>query len=519
MWYVRLVLLEEDRDALVATLQRLGIIDLRRGALNLDSDCPRPYASSIYELLGKFDEAVKVLPQRKVTPAKSLTACRLLKEAGRELETVKKVMDLDARRKFLLDQELSIRHSDYLDHRALHRNRKEQLKISSALNSMGAKHYGSLVSLREMLEIEHGRDEAVSMLKTTGHACVMEGWISSKRFLELGNAANAATSGRCSIEKIAVHELPPTYPGGGQNSFAKAFNHVINLYSVPRSDEANPAWLFMLSFPILFGLMVGDVGYGMLSLALGLLIARYTGEDSIVHDMAVIWQLAAAFTILFGIINNQYLGFELGQHISPLLGGFDWKHNISTVISIAIAIGLAQLSAGLIVGFMNNYRKRRFSMAVSKLLLLCMLLSGTAAVAGIMFHAFSSAVSAASAAVALSCIILLFSVKPSQGERIIDLILYPVSYIRIVGFGITSVVIGGVINDMFAPDISAGAGMFAIYLAIFCILHLLNLALSTFEGAIQGVRLNFVEFFDQFYTGGGTMFRPFYYKRVYTGEV
>ena len=53
---------------------------------------------------------------------------------------------------------------------------------------------------------------------------------------------------------------------------------------------------------------------------------------------------------------------------------------------------------------------------------------------------------------------------------------------------------------------------------LFLVLHFLNMIVSMFEGAVQGARLNFIEFFTKFYTGGGIKFKPFASKRVYTKE-
>ena len=53
---------------------------------------------------------------------------------------------------------------------------------------------------------------------------------------------------------------------------------------------------------------------------------------------------------------------------------------------------------------------------------------------------------------------------------------------------------------------------------IFIVLHFLNMIVSMFEGAVQGARLNFIEFFTKFYKGGGIRFTPFSSKRVYTKE-
>ncbi len=55
-------------------------------------------------------------------------------------------------------------------------------------------------------------------------------------------------------------------------------------------------------------------------------------------------------------------------------------------------------------------------------------------------------------------------------------------------------------------------------LVVFISLHFMNMILAIFEGIVQGIRLNFVEFFSKFYIGGGVKFKPFAYKRFYTKE-
>jgi Archaeal/vacuolar-type H+-ATPase subunit I len=74
------------------------------------------------------------------------------------------------------------------------------------------------------------------------------------------------------------------------------------------------------------------------------------------------------------------------------------------------------------------------------------------------------------------------------------------------------------IDQAFTPNLGMGIPLFIVYIIIFILLHFFNMVLGIFEGMVQGVRLNFVEFFSKFYTGGGIRFRPFSYKRVYTKE-
>lgn len=108
--------------------------------------------------------------------------------------------------------------------------------------------------------------------------------------------------------------------------------------------------------------------------------------------------------------------------------------------------------------------------------------------------------------------------RPRSSGRLLDLVTYPLSYVRIMGFGIVSLVVASLIDSAFTPSLSSGVAIFVLYVIVFVLLHLLNMALSTFEAGFQSFRLSFIEFFDEFYTGRGRKYKPFGYERVHTLE-
>lgn len=395
-------------------------------------------------------------------------------------------------------------------------NEKKLDSVSKELGEISEKNYSDLVNLKEMLQIELSRAEASSLFKKTEKTSIMEGWVPSKKARELEKALEDVTSGRYSLETLKTDELAPTFLN--RPKLFKPFDFLMNFYSTPRSDEIDPTWVFIISFPIFYGLMVSDVGYGLMSLLFVTWVARITNPDGLVHNTAKIWQLTSISAIFFGVLSNQYLGVGLNQYFIPWFHGFDWFTNVTSLIVVTILFGIVQVGLGFVFGFINNWNHGHKKHALSKIFSLIVLISGTMAVSGAFFSTFSGTVTLAAAVVAIVSLVGIVASNPSEATEITSLITHPLSYSRVMGFGLASVIIGFLIDKAFLPSLSLGIPLFIVYLIIFFVLHFLNMILGIFEGAVQSARLNFVEFYTKFYTGGGIKFNPFSYKRINTKE-
>ena len=395
-------------------------------------------------------------------------------------------------------------------------NQRKLDSISKELEETSDKEYSALVNLREMLQIELSRAEAASMFKKTDSAVVVEGWVPKKAEKELKERISKAASGRYEIEAVRTGELAPTYLN--RPKLLKPFDFLMNFYSTPRSDEIDPTWIFIISFPIFYGLMVSDVGYGLLSLLFVTWVAKVTNPEGLVHNTAKVWQLTSISAIIFGVISDQYFGVGLDHYFLPSIKLFDWFSNVTTLIVITILFGIVQVSLGLILGFINSYRHGHKRHAMAKLFSLLVVIFGTMAVSGAFFSTFPGSVTMAATAITIASLVGIVVSNPTEATEITSLITHPLSYSRVMGFGLASVIIGFLIDKAFLPTFSHGAIVFVVYLIIFSVLHFLNMLLGIFEGAVQSARLNFVEFYTKFYTGGGIKFNPFSYKRIHTKE-
>ncbi len=384
----------------------------------------------------------------------------------------------------------------------------------SGLDAIRKESYGKLSAYMEMLGIEMAEANASSIFKRTDRTIIIEGWVPKKRLGGLHGALSKAASNMYYIEEINDGELAPTLMN--RPKILQPFDYMVNFISVPRSDELDPAVPFIISFPIFYGLMISDVGYGIASFLFAWYITRITDPGGLVYNSAKIWQFSAIAAIFFGFLSNQYFGLQLNQYFTTFQG-FNWFTNITTIILLGVIFGIIQVSIGLVFGFINKYGHHR-KIAFSRLSALFLLISGSVAIGGALFGAFSAPVTMAAAAIAILSLVITIVLGGTEAAEVTNLISHPLSYARLMGFGLASVVIAFLIDKAFTPNMALGIPLFILYLAIFSVLHFMNMIVSMFEGAVQGARLNFVEFFTKFYNGGGVRFNPFSAKRVYTKE-
>ncbi len=512
----RLNYAEESAAAFSGSSVRFGDFDsemVEYRAFISSTKMVREFENRISE--AKMEKEITTCSQKKGTSAIFIAYAKDAENSKKVEDLVKelKLKEVDLRAEYLKGLPSEILKKTKAAKAA---NAKRLSEISSRLFEISRKHYSGLANLREMLEIELSRAEIGSNFKKTEETCIIEGWVPAKRLVQAKASISSASSGRYELEEINSDELAPTYLN--RPKILKPFDFLMNFYSTPRSDEIDPTWIFIISFPIFYGLMVSDVGYGLMSLIFVTWVASRTNPEGLVHNTAKIWQLTSISAIFFGILSNQYLGVGLNQYLIPGFKGFDWFSNVTSLIVITILFGLVQVGAGFLLGFINNYNHGHKRHALSKLFSLSVLITGTIAVAGAFFSAFSPSVTIYAAIAAIASLVGIVASNPGEATEITSLITHPLSYSRVMGFGLASVIIGFLIDKAFLPNLSMGIPLFIVYLLIFGILHFLNMILGIFEGAVQSARLNFVEFFTKFYSGGGTKYNPFSYKRLYTKE-
>ena len=386
-------------------------------------------------------------------------------------------------------------------------------------------------------------------------------------------------------------------PGG-----VKPFESLVEIINRPKYSELDPTVILFLTFPLFFGFMIGDVGYGLLYTGLGFWLMRSFDSD-VVKSLGGIAAWAGGFTTLFGFLYGELFGLPLYQlypsGAPPIHKGLQphYVYYAYAWLLLSGIAGVAHIVVGRLFDFVNNLEHgvgeaflESFSWIIATVGLWGWVFTRTATNAkpNFMWEVFATkgATNPVTGEVIenvavplgfqgfpfielftipglglvmdptlLLLIVGLVMVAVAEGaigiiESITETFGHVVSYTRIAAvllakagmalavnllvFGATlsegefhfiffmdgaadpeAIVFSGLVNGEGAVMLLVGAlaGLVVLVLG-----HLLVLVLGITSAGLQGIRLEYVEFFGKFYEGGGKSYLPFGHDREHTAD-
>jgi V/A-type H+-transporting ATPase subunit I len=141
---------------------------------------------------------------------------------------------------------------------------------------------------------------------------------------------------------------------------AKPFEALVEVINRPKYSELDPTVIVFLTFPAFFGFMIGDLGYGILYLAIGwLLYSRF--DSDIIRSLGGVAMWAGGFTALFGVLYGEFFGLhQLGEIVfggnPPMHKGLQpaYSDYALTWLVISLLAGLVHLTIGYVLGFIEE---------------------------------------------------------------------------------------------------------------------------------------------------------------------
>ena len=189
---------------------------------------------------------------------------------------------------------------------------KKKAELKKELSSISKKYYSILSASKEYLDFESSKFTAESLFGSTGHTFILEAYLPEKNFGNFEKFAKENFGKEFFLKKIGSieldkhHEQTPTLLENPK--MLAPFEFMTKFMALPRSNEIDPTIIFLFFFPVFYGMMVGDVFYGLISFLLAFLIVKKTSPDGMLNPIGKIWMWSAIPTILFGIIFDEFAG-------------------------------------------------------------------------------------------------------------------------------------------------------------------------------------------------------------------
>lgn len=406
---------------------------------------------------------------------------------------------------------------------------KQKKQLAKELKKISNRWSMNLIVLREILHSRLAELEIVPRLGSTSYAFVISGWLPQKSVHNVRELLRKEVG-----EEVTLTTLKPTSnkwetaPVALKNpSWAKPFQFFYQLIKPPKYGTVDPTSFIAIFFPILFGVVVGDVGYGLVILAVALLVkrklkgmvlAQVFASVALIASISAIFFGAVLFVELFGNLGEELIARFFGLH-PPYLNilGLDWpivrgepETSFPILMTMAIAIGVIHLSMGFAFGLINGLRTHHYRHVYEKggfLLLMIVLVLAVFTNWVKVLPQGTNYLALALGGVAVIAIAVGGGVQAIT--EIFGTFANIISYSRLMALSLAGVIMANAINVL-ASRMGALGGVAivgGVILAVF--LHAINIIICVLSPSIHSLRLHLVECFSKFYEPATVDYEPF----------
>lgn len=357
---------------------------------------------------------------------------------------------------------------------------------------------------------------------STRSTVVMTGWVRSDKTQSVEAAvANATDTYNIEFSDPAEGEIPPT--ATKDNKFVSQYTAITNAFSVPGQNDVDPNPYMAPWYFLLYGMMVADVGYGgIMAISIYLFKKFKKPRGDTLKLVNLIWY-SSITSVLFGVLYGSYFGSQL---LPPLWMNPQEGSNIMTAMLFCIIIGALHIFTGMTINAVESIKHGRVADAICDQFSWMLLIIGI----GMMFVAPLKTVGMV-LAVAMAALILFTGGRKKKGiigkvtggvlalYNITGFLSDLLSYTRIFALSLSTGIIGMVMNllggmilhGIHIPVLNVLAAM-----VVYLFGHALNFALGLLGAYVHTSRLQYIEFFNKFYEGGGVPFKPLKINTKYT---
>ena len=393
--------------------------------------------------------------------------------------------------------------------------REETAAIEEKLSGMGEWNL-PLQQLSDLAGVNTSREEARGRLLDSESAFFLEGWVPAERWEEVRKELDN-WSCAYQAEDPAAEDYPKVPIKLKNNWFTSPLSMVTEMYALPAYGSMDPNPLMAPFFILFYGMMLADMGYGLIMVILSLVIMKRTKpKGATMRYMIPLMGLCGVSTFIWGAVTGGFFGDFLPQLmklIDPsstfaLPALFSPVDDALAVMVGSLVLGVVQIFTGMALSMVKQIRRGETMAALCNegAWFLVFILAGAAAV--------TKQVKPCVIAILVLLVLTqgygkkgvlgkLMGIFGSLYNNLTGYFSDILSYSRLMALMLAGAVIAQVFNTL-----GAMTGLIPTFILISLVGNALNFALNILGCYVHDMRLMCLEFFGRFYEDGGKAFRP-----------
>ncbi|MFY0387409.1 V-type ATP synthase subunit I [Hominicoprocola fusiformis] len=389
---------------------------------------------------------------------------------------------------------------------------KERQEIEQRIVGLGGKRE-ALLEASDRAAIALRREEAKSRLVGTDKVFLLEGWLPANRCAEIEKTLKPFT---CAIEtREPTEDEYPQVPVQLKNSkLTRPLNMVTEMYSLPAYGTLDPNPLMAPFFILFYGIMMADMGYGLLMMIASVIISKKYRPKGTSGELFSLLGLCGISTFIMGALTGGFFGDFLTQLVAIVSPGtvfalpklFDPLDDLTMILIGSMALGMVQIVTGMAISLIEKCKRKKFLDAFFEEITWWIVFIGIALLA----------LGKGAAVLYVGCaLVLLGPIVQGKGWGKLTGVfgsLYNhvtgyfgdiLSYTRLMALMLAGSVIAQVFNML-----AAMPGNVIAFIIISMLGNAMNFGLNLLGCYVHDLRLQCLEFFNKFYVDGGKPFRP-----------
>lgn len=389
---------------------------------------------------------------------------------------------------------------------------KERQEIEQRIAGLGGKRE-ALLEASDRAAIALRREEAKSRLVGTDKVFLLEGWLPADHCAALEKALEPFT---CAIEtrEPTEDEYPQVPVQLKNNKLTRPLNMVTEMYSLPAYGTLDPNPLMAPFFILFYGIMMADMGYGLLMMIASVIISKKYRPKGMSGELFSLLGLCGISTFIMGALTGGFFGDFLTQLVAIVSPGtvfalpklFDPLDDLTMILIGSMALGMVQIVTGMAISLIEKCKRKKFLDAFFEEITWWIVFIGIALLA----------LGKGAAVLYVGCaLVLLGPIVQGKGWGKLTGVfgsLYNhvtgyfgdiLSYTRLMALMLAGSVIAQVFNML-----AAMPGNVIAFIIISMLGNAMNFGLNLLGCYVHDLRLQCLEFFNKFYVDGGKPFHP-----------